>query len=224
MAFATVGVIDFVFGTQGWSEKYIFKTQPLALVSALPLLQQIAWGRTAFLGLGCYITFARVSSTSPSHDGLACDLPYPVGPHPALQGAGSTPIPSTFNAPNDPSTVFQMRFETAAGNFWQRYFHCPPDSWVAGKVLNPALLPYLTPAATNAAINDMSPTGGGSLLQICSTFWRYLINNTAYAKRGTGGNYTVSAFDFITFRQITDKKMGRPFGVSRGRRPKTLIS
>lgn len=222
MAAVIVGVADFSFKGQGWSEKYFFKGDITSLVSALPLLQQIVWGRTAFLGTGCECLFARVSSTNSAHDGLSCQLPFPLGPHPSWNG-GTLPG-DTIGAPNDPETVVQQRFETNVGNFWQRYYRCMPDSWVSNKVLQPGILQYYQPLPNGTPIGDMSPTGGLAHLAVCQTFWSYLIANTAYAKKVSAGNYTLAPFHYISFRQITSKKIGRVFGTSAGRRPKALVS
>lgn len=220
----TVGVASFAFRSGGWQEKYFFLQTGMTLPQAAPLLQQIVWGRTALFGVGCTCTFARVSSIDSKHDGLPCDLPYPLGPHPSWNPDPAAPLGDRLTAPNDPNAVIQMRFNTAAGNFWQRYYRCPPDGWITGQILDPSLLPYLQQLPVGVPIVDMSPAGGLSHLRVCQTFWSYLVANTAWAVRVSPNNYNVNPFQYTIFRGITKRNMGRPFGVSRGRRQKTLIT
>lgn len=223
MPTAVVGVANFTYGQQGWQEKYFLGDNTLALNTALLRLQNIVYGRSAFYGTGCACIFARVSSTDSSHDGLACQLPYPVGPHPSWGAGGGLPG-DTIGPPNDPDTVVQMRFETSLGKYWQRYYRCMPDTWVLNKALATGILQYFTTPAGTPTPTDLGPTSGLSHLQVCQGFWLYLIANTRYARKTGTGQYTISNFDYITFRQVTDKKIGRPFGMSRGRRPKNLVS
>lgn len=223
MAASLVGIADFTVGSQGWKEKYFFKASVTDRGAANLLLQSIVYGRSAFFGLGVACTFARVSSTDSTHDGSACQLPYPIGPHPSWNAGGGLPG-DTIGAPNDYDTVVQQRFETGVGQFWQRYYRCMPDSWVANKILQPGILQYWQPLAPGAPIASLLPTGGASHLNVCQSFWSYLIANTAYAKKVSNGNYNLADFAYIIFRQVTSKKIGRPSGTSRGRRPKTLVS
>jgi hypothetical protein len=222
MAFAIVGVAYFTYKSQGWSEKYFFTPSVTSLSDALPKMQQIVWGRSALYGDGVECTFARVSSTNPVHDGRACELPYPIGPHPSWSRNGSGLPGDQLGPPNDPDTCMQMRFETAIGNYWQRYYRCMPDFWVLNSINQ--YKQYWQALPAGAAIGDMSPTGGLSHLQVCQTFWSYLIANTAYAKLTSPNNYTLGTINSVVFRKVTDKAIGRPFGTSRGRRQKTLIS
>lgn len=222
-----VGVLNINWRGIGWSEKYFLDVIPGslgAMVNYLPVLNQIAWGRTAFFGQECQIVNARVSSTDPRHDGLRCQLPYPVGPHPSWSNNPSAPVGDALAAINDPETVLQMRFETANGGFWQRYIHCPPDPWVIGKGLSdPSLFPYVTCTGV-APPADLSPVGGLSHLQVCQGWWNLLRTKTQGGQRAGGGTFNLLATAYITYAQVTDKKVGRAFGIPRGRRQKTLIS
>lgn len=224
MAYAIVGVCDFVYQEQGWSERYFLGSPQVggSLVSFLPILQQIVYGRSALYGAGVNCIFARVSMTDSSHDGLLCQLPYPVGPHPSWNSSPSATGPDALGPPNDPETVIQQRFETNTGKFWQRYYRCMPDNWVTNKINQ---YPTYWQAPNNGLVaGDMGPTGGLSHFQVCQSFWQYLINFTYYAHPTGSGNYTLAQFQYIVMRQVTSRKIGRPFGMSRGRRPKTLIT
>lgn len=224
-----IGVININFGKQGKGEIY-----PLGVVPASPgtvdysayklKLQQIAWGRTAFFGAGAQLVNARVSSTDPRHDGARCVLPYPLGPHPSAVSNTALPVAYRFGPISEPNDCVQMRFETSAAGFWQRYYNFINDAWITGnEIADPSIYPYFTTSPTGP-IADMSPLGGANQLQICQSFWAYMIANTFGGNKVSKGMFNLLTPAYAIFAQVTSKKVGRAFDVPRGRRTKTTIS
>lgn len=221
MTLAVQGVIQFNFNGQGFQEKFFFKADILDAQSALPLLQQIVYGRSAFIGTGVEIIYARASVIGPGPDARMCDLPYPVGPHPSWTG-GNGPG-DTIAPPNDPDTCVQQRFETAAGKWGMRYFRLMPDSWVTNKRLTTGIQQYYRITASGVPAGDMGPNGGLSHLAVCQSFWAYLKANTAIGTRKSPIDVTLNPIANILPVQVTNKKTGRVFRQSRGRRVATEI-
>lgn len=213
------------YGAQGKSEVYFLATgSPPLPGNYMTQALQIAYGRTAFFGAGATLVNARVSSTDSTHDGARCALPYPLGPHPAAMAPTPLPTALQFGPINEPNDCIQMRFETRpAALFWQRYYNFINDSWITNNALSsPALLPYFTPLAGGAPF-DMSPGSGASFLQICQSFWTYLIQNTSGAQKVSKGYYNLLQPAVVVFAQVTSKKVGRAFDVPRGRRTKATV-
>lgn len=216
------GVIQFRFKEQGFQEKYFFKSSINTAQGALAYLQQIVYGRSAFIGSGVEIIYARASVVGPGPDARMCDLPYPLGPHPSWAG-GNGPG-DTIGPPNDPDTCVQQRFETAAGRWGMRYFRLMPDAWVSNKVLQQGIQQYYRMTSNQQPAGpDLGPNGGLSHLAVCQSFWSYLKQNVVIAHRVSASNYDPTEIENILPVQVTNKKTGRVFRQSRGRRVATLI-
>jgi len=212
-----VGILACNINGQGWNEKYFFKASVNTYDAALPILQQIAYGRTAFFGVGAEIIYARVSQVGPAPDKRTCVLPYPLGPHPSwLGGIG---IGDTLAQINDPRTSVQMTAESAEGRWGNRYYRCMPDTWVIGNALVESVKPYYQQTASGVPDGDMGPTGGLSHLSVCQSFWSYLKANTVLSKKVTSIDYTLTDIQVFVMEQVTSKKLGKRFRLSAGKRP-----
>lgn len=212
-----VCVLKLNYNGQGCEERFVLKADISDHAAALVKAQQIAWGRTAFLGLGCELIYARVSQLGPSSDKRTCVLPYPLGPHPSWQGGVG--VGDTNVAPNDPTTCFQMTAETAVGKWGNRYIRMIPDSWVVNRLMATGVLPYFQEPDNLTPIADMSPAGNGNHLSVCQSFWSYLRINTSLPKKNGPTDYTLRDIAAWVYQQVTNKKMGKRFRLSAGKAP-----
>jgi hypothetical protein len=224
MATIKAGIVYFRYQGQGWSERYNFATGG-DLQQAIDDFTPIIYGRTAFMGEGVEIIYARVFDTDSAKKAREVPLPYPLGPHKSwlTDVASKGNIADYLTEPNDPDVCVQMRFETAAGDFWQRYFRGIPDSWVDDNDLACGVGDLLIPRPNGQAEVEMGPSGNAGHKSVCQSFWSYLIRKTKYAHKTGLGQYTTANFGFILFRKVASKKTGRPFGIPAGRRPSNLV-
>jgi hypothetical protein len=207
----------------GWLERWILNTNaPNGLIpstsSSFPgnigTISAFAYYRTAFFGAGTQIVYAHASQVGKNKDGIAGDLPYPMGPHSAL---------GNIDAPDNPFVAVQQRYETAAGLWYNQMFTGIPDSWVVNdKLVNQ--LPW-RPLMSGAPVDPTVTTN--SLLQIQQSFWSFLLQNVPHSTLTAKGNlWTYNQIDNLRIipRKVSRHLRGRPFGLSRGRHPKFAIA
>lgn len=210
-----VGVLKINFQGQGFEERYVFKPIPDTHDLALPIMQQIAWGRTAFFGLDTELIYARVSQLGPKADKRTCVLPYPLGPHPSF--ANGVGVGDTLVQINDPRTCVHMAEESAVGQWGNRYVRCLPDSWVVGNKLVTSVQPYFQEPVGLAPLGDMSPAGNLSHLQVCQSFWSFLRRNTGIPHKNGPTDYDIATIAVMVFEQITSRKLGKKFRLPAGK-------
>jgi hypothetical protein len=202
-------VLNLVYGTAGWTEKYLTSDVSGTPGTVLTKATSIAYYRTAFMALGVQLVFARACATDSAKDGLSCDLPYPLTAHAKL-------LPS-LTAPNDTDVCVLQRFETGAGQWNNRYYRGIPDLWVTNQILQD----YDPWRPVPNGGPPVSPTGNASLLSIQQSFWSYLIqvcpHSTKIQPFKTTRQYNHTPFTRIIPRGVTSHKTGRPFGLYRGR-------
>ncbi len=207
----------------GWNEIYFLKADIVTPAAALPIAKNLAWGRTAFFANNVFLDYVRCSQVGPKPDKRTVEFDYPLAQHPSWSGGTGTG--DIAGPTNDPTVCFQMAGETVSGQWGNRYFRGINDNWVTQSRLTTGILAYLQMAPDTGSDPDLSPTGGiGSHLGICQGFWRLLQRRVALATRNTAIDYTLGDVVTEVYRGITNKKVGRRFGVSRGRRPSTLVT
>lgn len=211
-------VMDISNSQQGFKEFYLFPVD-VTSTDALTKAKEICWGRTAFFADGTFLDFARISEVGPRHDGLSVQLPYPLGPHPSWSAAADAPVGDKLAPINDYKVCLQMRFETSNGQFFQRYYRFPPDTWAVNKRLPDAVRPYTEQLPAGAPMGSMTPGGGLSHLLVCQTFWRYIKENCVFRSAPKGAPVVMTPWNYSSFRKISSKKIGRPPGQLAGRRP-----
>lgn len=212
-------VLFFEMGNAGWQELYWLNPSISTYLQALDVAKNLAYYRTAFIGSGVSITFVRVSNSDSTRDGMVCQLPYPLGPHPSWQQSGTGP--DVLGTPEDPFTAAMTRFETAQARWGNRFWRGCVDAWFTNKAI---LYPqYFTPAPANTPFVDPTPAGNANHLSICQYFWLYYMANVPLVKRLFGGQLSYDTLAYMTPIKVTRRITGRPFGISRGRRASNVI-
>ena len=194
----------------GWSERY-FTAQTNAS-DALRVATTIAKYRTAFFGAGVSLVYAHASTTDSKKDAISCDLNFPLGPHKS--------VALGVEAPNDPFSAVQQRFETAGGQWVNRMYRGCPDNYIEGQVLN--VPDYFRPLPIGQAPYD--PDGNANLANISKSFWTYLMLNSPHSRKETGNVYNQIFYTRVMPIRISRHQTGRPFGLFRGRAPANLIT
>lgn len=210
-------VIDISNNAQGGKETYNFP-DTVSSADALIKAKQIVWGRTAFFAQETFIDFARISEVGPRRDGLSVELAYPLGPHPSWSATAGGPVGDTLSTINDYKVGAVVRFETAAGQFFNRFLRFIPDSWAVNRRLPDGVRPYFVQLGQNEPLGDMSPGGGLSHLLVCQTFWRYIRTECVFHTKPKGGPENYLAWNYSSFRKIGSRKVGKPPGQLAGRK------
>lgn len=188
----------------GWQETYFLKTN--SYPAALEACNLLVHYRRSFLAQGCEIVWARVSflGTPRERQGLQG---LPVGPLPQAPQGESI---------DNPSDALHYAFETNTGRWGNRLFRGIPDPLVRDFAYDGVMPEPLAPAL--ALSNPLD--GGASLARIRQSFLRWLIINTQNVRVTAKGPPPVgdtSPWERCLPRRVSNRKTGRPFGLSRGR-------
>lgn len=201
-----LGVLYVNYKNFGWSEKFNLPEDNYA-AAVLKMALICAW-RAAMLAPGCVIEWARVSiAGNPKEAMAAIDRPLP-----SLfidqQNVGVGPV-------NDPEVALHFRLETADGKHADRLVRGINDLWVRDTLIDPLLAP-LTPLTP---LPLLEPNLNN--LAVIRSFMQVLLANTVHARRQAGvpPTYVTTDWARIIYRGVTNRKTGRPFGMSRGRAP-----
>ncbi len=217
-----VGVIDINGQQGGRKERIYFKNSDGADPRTfIDKMKSYCYGRTAFFAMGTELVYARVSLVGGTPDKETIPLPYPLQVHPAFTSGGG--VGDTIGPSNDDNSAIFQCFQLAASKWANHYYNFYPDNWVTAQRLILGMLPYFQPSADTGAV-VIGATWGGSHLQLCQAFWRWIIQNTQSGKKIASTNYTMSDINDIIFRNITRHNIGRFQGQHRGRRPRALVS
>lgn len=216
---AFFGVLFISGQGQGWQEKYWFRSDVADYGTGLGIIQWIAYYRTCFLGTGYAISFARVSNSDSTRDGLSCRLPYPLGPH-STWGAAGSGGPDEISEPESPFEAVMTRHESTGGKWGNRLWRGAPDLWIAGRKL---VYPQYWQPLSAGTPSDPTPAGTANHLTLCQSFWSYLINNVPLMHRNSDKTLTQNNVAYINAIRITKRSSGRPFGQSRGRNQANVV-
>lgn len=188
----------------GWSESYFLKTTSYTDgIEAGALL--VAY-RRSMLASNCSVVWARVSFLGKPKERRG--IPgLPVGPLPQVPGQDTI---------DNPSDALHYAFESVSGRWGNRLFRGVQDSLVEDFHYNGAMVEPLSAAL--ALSNPLD--GAASLTRIRQSFLRWLINNTDHVRITDKGPPTLGdteAWAACVPRKVSNRKTGRPFGLSRGR-------
>lgn len=185
-----VGKIYFDGLQGGWSEVMILKGET---VEAAKLnMTALIDGRKAMMSDQLTIIYANVSDLGVARDSFL-----------AQDGIADGSMTATTAKPNRDGDAFLVRQETAAGKQVPRYLHGVPDACVVDGVYD------------DAGVAGAYETALAAYLTLLKT-------HTAYLKKVTPSDPTswqLIPWETIYRRGITYRKVGRPFGALRGRRP-----
>lgn len=211
-----VGTMFFSYKEFGWSEKYIIQNQsgdPVPdLFSASVLLAEGAAFRAFLLGAGCVLSYARVSLASALRDSLmAINAPILPG---LVDDEEDTP-----EELNSVQVGALVRMDDLAGKFATRAFRGLRDSWVTDQALT-ALL-FAQQIGSDTAYTTVTPPTLFTASAAVANWYRWMKKNTVFARKVDSGGFIWQTFAMpsITFRKISSRDTGRPFGTSRGRAP-----
>jgi len=208
----------------GWSEVYPLRATTIdqALLDA----QQICLGRVAWLGSGPSLDYASVSSYQSPRDSFAVTVLYPTYALPSSSLSGAPQHPPAIadpGPPNDRGSGFLYDFENDAGQWGSRLFRCVPDAWVSAMTAQ-VTPPVPTYAAGLAAMLPGPPANG--LQAVLGSFLDLLINKTGFVVvtpvPPASKLLSIAPIARATFERISTRKVGRPFGRTRGRARKSI--
>lgn len=233
-----IGTMYFAYKDQGWSEVYTMAKGDFQ--KAVPDLATLCKWRMGFAAEGVKMVWARISRSDNLRDGVAA-IPGPLVPignlteEVVLVGDPSSRydpwgiIGADFNIqvvpdsyPQAAQTGLQIRQETADGKWVNRLLHGVPDWWIYNRVLT-----LLLKDVWNQPGNKEFEVNQTTLFYLAG-FLQHLRNLTVYARKHIAivppsTNYSVqyetAAWRYNHIRQVRNKKVGRPFGLSRGRAP-----
>jgi hypothetical protein len=182
--------------------------------------KDIAFGRTAFFAKNAQLVYVNVSLAGVPRDRNPIPLNLPMGPHPSFtSGGGAGDVLSPINTDEDAIyTVAQV----AAGMGANRYLNFLPSNWIFAEALAVGILPYLQPAPAAPAPGALQ-TWGGTHVALCQAWWALLMAKSFVGGKVTPTTYTKQQITTFTFRTVTDRDVGRPFGIPVGRRPAATI-
>lgn len=216
------GMIRLGYKGNGWSEKYWLGDLG-GHTDALNKFLPIVHGRRAFMGIGVEILQARVSNADNLKDAALCQLNYPLAYHPSF-------LPTTGDAPANPKTPNEdidgilVRFENDSGRWANRIIRGVPDHWIVDKRNQ---YPIGFQMCAVGALKDMNPDTSGNApthLEVCQSFWRYLQLNSPHRFKNNSNVLVFEPWQSIFGIRVSSRRVGRPFGQSRGRRPSNLVS
>lgn len=208
-----VGTMFFEYKNWGWSERYIINkaTSPgvPSLLEASNILLDGVTLRAYLLGAGCRINYARVSLWSTLRDSLSAVL-TPVEAHLVDEEEDVEVV-------NSVQVGAMIRCDDLGGRFVTRQFRGLRDSWVEDHELLTNLFSGNPDAG--GTIGHATPPAEDPPSTAVNNFLLWMKQNTVILRPNkiipdTWLSYPIN---HITFRKISSRDTGRPFGTSRGR-------
>lgn len=211
-----IATLFFKFKDFGWSEKYILNDAtspvPQTNVDAIANVNAGVLRRVKLLGAGCSVTYARISRASLARDSISV-ITAPVSaamvdPEVALEKINSVEVSA------------MIRSDDMAGKFALRGFRGLRDSWVTDQELASDLFGS-NPDPDAALEVPINPATLLTPAQAVKNWLIWLKANTVIAKASgiVLTPWRTYPLTRITFRKVSHRDTGRPFGTSRGRAP-----
>lgn len=197
--------------SQGWSEKFWLKTTDYpASVAAMTAL---VTARLGLLPSPCQLIWCRVAYAGRPRERKPLVLNYPLDGNADVAAA---PYVGTDADVNDVEAAVQLALGTATGRWANYYMRAIPDDRLSGRqLINPVTVP-----SSDVPITPVNDWEGrlGNYLQLLRTSTQLAVFKAKGI--GTAGDtYSTEVWDSAIIRGIRNKKTGRPFGESRGRKP-----
>lgn len=211
------GTMFFGYKGFGWSETYVLNN-PSSLGSPVPTLLdakgQLALGcsyRAFLLGLGAAIIGARVSHGLKLRDSLnAIEVPI---------AAKKIDAEVAVEKINSVEAAVLLRFDDLLGKYSLRQLRGLRDSWVTDHEMVGAF--FLSNPSPDTAYATVIDPALFTATEAVTNFLLWMKQNTVIAKKTGEGATLWTTYPLISnsFRKVSNRQTGRPFGQSRGRAP-----
>lgn len=203
------GVLALTYQQSGWQETYNFAETTYN--AALARAERLAKLRTAWMGAGVKLIFARVIKAGGERDAAIVPLDYPLVQHAVV--ANNT----TFKhlEPNDAFTALMFRLQTASGKWVNRFIRGIGDNYVLDFEVDSTSNTFTPLALPPDQVNPDTSQSPSNLLR---GFLSYLRDFTVRAHKLGPASWELENFNGIAFRRVGKHDTGRPFGMFRGRR------
>lgn len=201
-------------GVKGWSERlYVFGS---ALDTVKTTCESLVSYRLAMLAKDCSLDYVKISTVGPPRDRhkIRFDAAETAKYTPAAVVAPAVADPGLLVC-NDPENCVQVELENADGNWATRFLHGIPDSVVSSNQLTQVITPAV---GVVPAIGDV--TFSKDWFVIVGYYLSKIKALTVMGKRVLAGgsyNWYQDAIYACESGGLTRHKVGRPFGLARGR-------
>lgn len=206
------GTMFINYKNSGNSERFYLKAN--SYDTAEEIMKKLVPYRMSFCGLGVQCVWARVNI---------------VGRPWEARGIAKLPMSNIWiknqqveGVPDNPNTSLLFRMETKIGldnpvvKWANRMFRFVSDALVEDYATNPNHLIPLGAAELLSPIDDPE----SDMKRVRRSFLRFMLDNTIHAIKNPAnppGGFITTEWDRFIYRRVSNRKTGRPFGMSAGR-------